>query len=69
MYRHEGADPYRPAFFSLRAAKLQNKEPPELFGVLSSNGEQWRNFRKAVQVTCDIKFIFLFIVFNKIEFF
>ena len=49
MYRNEGKQPLRPSFFSLRAAKRQENEPSSLFGVLSTNGDDWSNFRKAVQ--------------------
>ena len=50
VYRHEGPQPHRPAFFSLRAAKRLDQEPPELQGILSSNGDTWSSFRRAIQV-------------------
>ena len=50
VYRHEGPQPHRPAFFSLRAAKRLDQEPPELQGILSSNGDTWSTFRRAIQV-------------------
>ena len=52
VYRHEGARPQRPAFFCLREAKRMDKEPASLQGILSSNGETWSKFRRAIQVLC-----------------
>ena len=49
VYRHEGDAPIRPAFFSLRAAKIKNKEHKSLHGVLTSNGDDWRGFRRKIQ--------------------
>ena len=49
VYRQEGDCPVRPAFFSLREAKNRNKEPQALQGVLTSNGEDWRSFRRKIQ--------------------
>ena len=49
VFRHEGVCPNRPAFFSLREAKNRNMEPKSMQGVLTSNGEDWRNFRRKIQ--------------------
>ena len=49
VYRNEGGCPNRPAFFSLREAKNRNMQPESLQGVLTSNGEDWRNFRRKIQ--------------------
>lgn len=49
VYRHEGDAPIRPAFFSLREAKIRNNENKSLQGLLTSNGEEWREFRRKIQ--------------------
>lgn len=49
VYRHEGRCPNRPAFFALREAKNRNMQPKSLQGVSTSNGEDWRNFRRKIQ--------------------
>ena len=49
VYRLEGRYPTRPAFFSWRAAKAREREPAGLQGVLTSNGPDWQQFRRAVQ--------------------
>ena len=50
VYRNEGVYPHRPAFFSMRAAKREEAECPATYGLLSNNGEDWKTFRKTVQV-------------------
>ena len=50
VYRQEGRHPTRPAFHSLRAAKLKDGEPVGLQGMLTSNGEPWKTARKCAQV-------------------
>ena len=50
VYRQEGALPTRPAFYSLRAAKLRDNEPAGLQGMLATNGEPWRTARNCAQV-------------------
>ena len=50
VYRQEGALPTRPAFYSLRAAKMRDNEPAGLQGMLATNGEPWRTARNCAQV-------------------
>ena len=50
VYRQEGALPTRPAFYSLRAAKVRDGEAAGLQGMLASNGEPWRAARNCAQV-------------------
>ena len=50
VYRQEGALPTRPAFYSLRAAKLREEEPVGLQGMLASNGQPWKAARSCAQV-------------------
>ena len=50
VYRQEGALPTRPAFYSLRAAKLREEEPVGLQGMLASNGQPWKAARNCAQV-------------------
>ena len=50
VYRQEGTLPTRPAFHSLRAAKMRDQEPVGLQGMLASNGEPWKAARNCAQV-------------------
>ena len=49
VYRQEGREPSRPAFYSLRAVKRRDGEGEEVEGMLTSNGEHWRTARRCAQ--------------------